>query len=271
MTHDTDLAPYFSGEKLYGDDLSASEIERWFEQEREGYADLGAKDAVSYEYHYHALNRLHCFARLPDRRFPRVLGYGSAYGDELAPIAGRAEQITVVDPSDAFVRETIHGVPARYVKPAPSGDLPFEDGAFDLVCCFGVLHHVPNVSHVVREFARVLAPSGYALLREPIVSMGDWRQPRAGLTQNERGIPEEFMKTAVEKAGLEIVTANRCDFALTPRLFGSIRPDVYNSMAITRIDHVLARMFGWNYRYHARTAAEKLRPASLAIVARSLK
>jgi len=31
-----DLTPYFSGERLYGDDFSAEEIAQWFEDEREG-------------------------------------------------------------------------------------------------------------------------------------------------------------------------------------------------------------------------------------------
>jgi ubiquinone/menaquinone biosynthesis C-methylase UbiE len=34
-----------------------------------------------------------------------------------------------------------------------------------------VLHHIPNVEHVLAELARVLTPGGLALIREPIHSV----------------------------------------------------------------------------------------------------
>ena len=43
--------------------------------------------------------------------------------------------------------------------PTPSS-LPFDDGAFDAVCCFGALHLVPEPLGVLREMVRVLAPLG---------------------------------------------------------------------------------------------------------------
>ena len=39
-------------------------------------------------------------------------------------------------------------------------NLPFDDGAFDAVCCFGALHLVPEPMGVLREMVRVLAPLG---------------------------------------------------------------------------------------------------------------
>jgi ubiquinone/menaquinone biosynthesis C-methylase UbiE len=81
----------------------------------------------------------------------------------------------------------LNGVPLTYVKPVASGTLPFPDGTFDLITFSGVLHHIPNVSYVVGELARVVTPDGYLLLREPIHSMGDWRGPRRGLTKKNAG------------------------------------------------------------------------------------
>jgi ubiquinone/menaquinone biosynthesis C-methylase UbiE len=107
-----------------------------------------------------------------------VLGFGSAYGDELIPNIQRAQAVTIVDPSGAFSSDTIHGVRASYVKPTPTGALPFSEEEFDLITCFGVLHHIPNVTTVVTELVRTLQPGGHILIREPIVSMGDWRKPR---------------------------------------------------------------------------------------------
>jgi SAM-dependent methyltransferase len=208
-TQDT-RAPYLRGDELYGDTFTGPELDRWFAEEAEGYADLGAKDIRAYRYSYHALNWFHGFRHLPSRAFGAVLGFGSAYGDELEPIAHRAERIVILEPSDAFVHADLNGVPLTYVKPVASGTLPFPAGTFDLITCSGVLHHIPNVSYVVGELARVVTPDGYLLLREPIHSMGDWRGPRRGLTKNERGIPIRLLRAIIARAGLTIVREAPC-------------------------------------------------------------
>ena len=42
--------------------------------------------------------------------------------------------------------------------------LPFVDGAFDVVCSFKTLAHVPNVERAVHEMVRVTRPGGHLLL-----------------------------------------------------------------------------------------------------------
>ncbi len=163
MAGGEDFAQYFTGQKLYGNDFSPTEIQDWYEDEREGYADLGARDASTYSYQYHAFNASLMFNDLPKTKFDRVLGFGSAYGDELIPILPSIGEIVVIDPSDAFVSDKIHGVPASYVKPTHSGKIAFEDNAFNLITCFAVLHHIPNVSFVLSEMARVLKPGGFSV------------------------------------------------------------------------------------------------------------
>ena len=71
--------------------------------------------------------------------------------------------------------------------------------------CLGVLHHVPTVGRVIGELARVLRPGGRMIVREPMVSMGDFRQPRPGLTARERGIPRALMRRFHQQAGLTIL------------------------------------------------------------------
>ena len=74
---------YLRGQAIFGDDFQQDEIDAWFRDEAEGYANLGAKNSYNYKYAYHAMNRIHGFNMIPSsRRFDHVLGFGSAYGDE---------------------------------------------------------------------------------------------------------------------------------------------------------------------------------------------
>ncbi len=255
------LAPYFSGSALYGDDFNAEQIGQWYEDEREGYAELGARDRSTYRYDAHELNRQHIFRFLPPGHFDRVLGLGSAWGDEFLPILDRIGDLTIVDPSDAFVSTRVGSTPVSYVKPVPSGKLPFDDGSFDLATCFGVLHHIPNVSTVIAELGRVMKPGGVVAIREPMVSMGDWRQPRRGLTRRERGIPPALLQRFAADAGLETIHQTSCTFPLTVAAFSRLGWDLFNSPLGTRLDRLLSAAFSFNQRYHATTPWQKLRPS----------
>jgi SAM-dependent methyltransferase len=253
---------YADGQFLYGDDFSSGEIEAWFRDEREGYANL------EYEYRpglysYHALNWHHGFRHLPARQFERVLGIGGAFGDELTPILDRAEIVTILEPSDEFSNPRF-----EYVKPCASGRLPFADSSLDLVTCFGVLHHIPNVSTVMQEIARCTKPGGWVLIREPIHSMGNWDQPRPGLTRRERGIPLPVMRQIVSTAGLKIVRERRCMFPLVVRLerFRKKNDYVYNSRWMTAMDDFVSNLPFWPKQYHATNFAQRFRPWSVSLV-----
>ena len=153
------------GEKLYGDDFTMQEIDAWFRDESQGYFNLGgASDKKQYKYGYHALNLEHGFRHLPDVSFSQVLGIGSAYGDELSPIINKSKHIHILEPAEGFVVKDIKGVPVTYSQPQPSGILPYENDQFDLATCFGVLHHIPNVTTVINELYRCLKPGGYILI-----------------------------------------------------------------------------------------------------------
>jgi 2-polyprenyl-3-methyl-5-hydroxy-6-metoxy-1,4-benzoquinol methylase len=252
---------YFSGETLYGDDLTPDEILDWFSDEAEGYAGLGAADTQRYAYGYHQFNYIHAFRYIKKRHFDNALGIGSAYGDEFKPISKQISHITILDPSDAFADvNEISGVPCTYKKPAASGDIPFRDGHFELITCLGVLHHIPNVSHVLSECARCLDKGGIMLLREPINSMGDWRFPRSGLTKRERGIPVHLMDQIIEKASFTTLLKAVCNFPLLPIITEKVGVDTYNSSLLTRLDQLLSNMFSWNITYHRTSVFKKLAP-----------
>ena len=90
-----DFNTYLDGKRLFGDDFDNIQIADWYADEKEGYAELGAKDSASYKYGYHFWNTYHAYRNLPSGTFPHVLGFGSAYGDELLPIVSRIEKITI--------------------------------------------------------------------------------------------------------------------------------------------------------------------------------
>jgi SAM-dependent methyltransferase len=260
------IKEYLEGKKLYGDDFNVDEIQEWFDDEKEGYADLGARHKEKYIYSYHTLNYKYGFRFLPDKEFLHVLGFGSAYGDELKPILKIAKKTTIVDSSDAFTSKQINKFSVNYIKPEINGSLPFLKNSFDLITCFGVLHHIPNVSYVIGEFYRCLKPEGYALVREPIISLGDWTKKRQCLTKRERGIPLNIFRQIISTTGFKIINEKKCMFPFTYRLKYIMKRPVFNSKTALLFDDFLCFLFNWNYRYHAYNLYQKLRPTAVYYV-----
>lgn len=274
---DQDIEEYLSGRRLVGDDLSLDGIKRWFESELEAYADLGSKNKDNYRYEYHALNAVHGYKYLSGvRSFQNVLGLGSAWGHEFLPIVDRIESLTIVEPSQNLRSEQIGRVRPRYVSPAIDGTLGFGPNTFDLITAFGALHHIPNVSHVFSELTRVLKPGGFLLVREPIVTQGDWRFPRPGVTKNERGIPLAVFDEIVRRSQLRVL--NRALFftgtsflirvlcALTSGRFL-----IHTKMSYIVVDKYLSRLMSWNVRYHRTRLVQKLAPDSIYYVLQKLQ
>jgi SAM-dependent methyltransferase len=253
---------YSDGKTLYGEDFSSDQIEAWFRDEQQAYYRL-PEDRTPGVYSYHARNWRHGFRYLPCLSFDHVLCLGGAYGDELRPILGRAKKVTILEPAGEFQNPKF-----EYVKPDVSGRMPFADNSFDLITCFGVLHHIPNVSAVVREMARCTRPQGWQLICEPSHSMGNWDKPRRMLTSRERGIPPAIMHRIVADAGLQIMRQRRCMFSLTSR-FQHVLPKrqfVYNTSWITAFDDYISNLPIWSKSYHATSVIQKLRPLALFLV-----
>ncbi len=53
-------------------------------------------------------------------------------------------------------------------------DLPYRDGAFDVVCCTDVLEHVLDVHTAAQELSRVVKPGGLVLVRVPLLEDLTW-------------------------------------------------------------------------------------------------
>lgn len=258
-----DLQIYLRGEKLYGDDFSPAKIEEWFKDEEDAYSKIIKGRHSEYIYPYHALNWFHAFRFLSHRRFQHILGFGSAYGEELRPLVEQCERISILEPSPDFDVHELQGKPVQYIRPQSNGILPFEQNTFDLIVCLGVLHHLPKVSTAIREMARAATPGAYVLIREPVISMGDWRKHRKGLTKRERGIPMKILRQMIDESGLKIWRQAACQFSLTSRLNYLIGAPVYNSRICTRVDAFLCGLPLWSNRYHPQFFFHKLRPWSV--------
>ena len=264
-----DMLRYASGDLLRGDDFTPEQVREWFEQETriEGYEEKVRAYDQPYVYTYHELNRRHAYRHLPEgMRFPRALGLGSYTGDEFMPISDRLDHITVLEPSSTVARETLNGVPARYIPPSADGSMPFPDGAFDLVTCFGTLHHIPNVGAVLRETYRVMKPGAIAIIREPAISMGDWTRPRPGLTRNERGIPLPWLTSMAGEIGFRMRHTSLCVFPGLGMAGKRLGFWAFNSPFWCALDHLLCRATGWNLRYWRGSFLHQLAPTCFCVL-----
>jgi SAM-dependent methyltransferase len=257
----------FSGKKLYGDDFSLEELKKWYEDEKEGYANLGSKNKTTYNYPYHNLNKLYAYNFLPQHLFfNHALGVGSAYGHEFIPIIDRINKITIIEPSDHLVSNRLNDIVPTYAKPKLTGEIDFPDDHFDLIVCFSTLHHIPNVSYVLEELNRCLKPGGYLLIREPINSMGDWRLPRKGLTKNERGIPLKYFRKKISRLNFKLVHESFC-FSMTSFLSRLLKRPLYKSNLYLKIDKVISQIIKFRAgKYHRIGFLNKIAPATVVYV-----
>jgi hypothetical protein len=264
---------FLSGRELWGDVFGEEEIARWFAHEENAYAEIGdldygsITDADEIGYAYAGLNWWHGWRRIPSsRRFRHALGIGSAHGGELLPVADRTDRISILEPAAALQMDTIRGRRVDHIRPTLTGVIDLPKEAVDLITCFGVLHHIPNVSTVVGEMGRVSARGGVAIIREPIGSMGDWRYARKpGITPRERGIPPKLLLGMASDAGFIVKARDYCGFPLTRRLKIGHRW-AYNSKVGVVFDHALSELTGPNYRYNPTKAWQKVAPTSVFLV-----
>jgi SAM-dependent methyltransferase len=264
-------AVQLQGEELYGDDFTAEQVERWFREEAEGYSEMSGESVSPANYGYHELNRRTLLRYIPvSRRFRHALGFGSGYGVELAPLAHQIDRLTVIESGHGYGLDPALRMPTTFARAQPSGNLALGDADADLVTCFGVLMYIPNVSHVLSEFARVLEPGGVLLLREPVTSLGgNWGTSRrgTGLTSHARGVPRAYFRRQLAAHGLVVERETFHSFPLVGALW-KLGPVPYNSRALTSLDLACCRLFARRLRYHAVSRWQKIRPTEVAILAR---
>jgi len=265
------MEPHFCGQALYGNDFGFDDLRRWYREEEDAYANIESSDLAGGQYSYAGVNNWYAwrFIRAQGRRFSHCVALGGARGDDVAPLAPLVDHFTVIEPFRGFWTDQIAGKPATYLAPEISGEIALPTGSVDLMTSLGTLHHIANVSFVVREIGRVLAPGGFFVLREPIHSMGDWRRPRDGKTRNERGIPVHLMKAWLAAAHLELVRTRYCIFAPLERLRRtSFGRNLWNYRGALPLDQLLSAAFSWNNKYLRNNFFEKIAPGAAYMIAR---
>ena len=99
-----------------------------------------------------------------DYRGKKVLEVGCGMGAMAMNWARAGAQMTAVDLTPTAVEQTrrrleLFGLQAE-VRQADGRKLPFEDGQFDYVYSWGVLHHSPDLDRSIAELMRVVKPGG---------------------------------------------------------------------------------------------------------------
>jgi len=111
--------------------------------------------------------RYHFAVRLA--RAKRVLDAGCGAGYGSAELADVAESVTAIDIAPAAVEyaRAHYALPNLAFEQASCTQLPYADGAFDLVVAFEVIEHLENWRDFLQEVRRVLAPAGQLIVSTP--------------------------------------------------------------------------------------------------------
>ena len=122
--------------------------------------------------------------RAPNLRGARVLDVGSGYAGPAIILAqeydARVECVNIVAQQVAAARSLVerNGVGDRvYCHVADAMNLPFPDGAFDVVFCLEAAHSFADKPRFVAEAARVLKPGGTLLLADITTTSLSGRAP----------------------------------------------------------------------------------------------
>jgi SAM-dependent methyltransferase len=116
------------------------------------------------ENRYRAEPFIHAVAQFTRHRGERVLEVGVGAGTDHLQWARAGAQCYGVDLTDAAIETArahlaVHGLESQLQR-VDAETLPFEDGFFDTVYSWGVVHHTEHPDRMLREIRRVLRPGG---------------------------------------------------------------------------------------------------------------
>ena len=104
----------------------------------------------------------------------KALDVGCGEGRISRELTACGFQVTAVDPVSRLVRAAIEAQSARNYAVALAAELPFENAQFDLVVAYNILMNIEDVPVALKEFRRVLRPTGQLLISisHPFVDHG---------------------------------------------------------------------------------------------------
>lgn len=108
-----------------------------------------------------ALRRL-----LEGRHFARAADVGGGFGRLCLLLREYADHVTLAEPSSTQLQaaeQVLAGTDIDKVQ-TQADDLAFEDASLDLLTMVRVMHHIPEPTKEFAEIARVLRPSGTAII-----------------------------------------------------------------------------------------------------------
>lgn len=135
----------------------------------------------------------------------RALDVGTGIGNALGFIVGFVAQITAVDSSSEMLQAAKIQFPTVHFVHADALNLPFKTASFELVLCVGVSEYVPNVSSLLKELHRMLAPSGVLLFTSATKSPLNWLRYALGHWLFLR----DALGREVQEVGFEIITTSQ--------------------------------------------------------------
>ena len=208
------------------------------------------QDSIRYELEPEILR----VANFASARGQRVLEIGVGMGADCVRWARAGADVVGIDLTERAVSLTTQRLAEEglrgEVRVGDAESLPFEDGSFDVVWSWGVLHHTPRADHALVEAARVLMPGGrYAVMvyhRRSWLALAAW--VRFGLL---KGRPLRSLSEAiahVESPGTRAYTVREVSRLLNPHLDRlSVRPVLthWDRRVAPGVAALAGDRFGW--------------------------
>jgi SAM-dependent methyltransferase len=161
-------------------------------------------------------------AHLKAARPRRVLDLGCGMGGFLAGLAALSEAGARIVPSDVSLESLGHcrerGFPSGVLSSGYA--LPFADAAFDLVCMFDAIEHIPDDQRVMREVARVLRPGGSVFVSVPAYQFLYANNDR--VAQHQRRYTRALLGRVFAEAGLAVERNTHANVFLFPLILPAV-------------------------------------------------